>query len=340
MKEIFDKQKDNTFYSYTIENQYLKVKVIDYGATLVSLYVKQLKKDVVLGFDDIDGYQNRVEYMGATIGRVCNRIGKGKYKIGNKEYQLAKNNNGNCLHGGNEGFNNKVFNVVSNQDSIILSYLSKDGEENFNGNVNVTITYTINNNCLDYTYEVCSDQDSIVSICNHAFFNLDGYDSESILNHKMWINSDEIAMVDEDGLTLPTTMKVESTPFNFKEEKLIGECIDVQHDQIIKGNGYDHNYILNNSGYDKVCYLKNNECKMTVLSDLNNMHVYSANYLSGNHLGKNKCSMPKRSSICFETQHYPNAINYEGYIKPIIKKGEVVKHITTFKFEMENENEI
>ena len=335
MKKLFDTQGYNNFYCYIIENDYLKIKVLDYGATLVSLFVKDMNKDVVLGFDDIDGYQNRVEYMGATIGRVCNRIGKGKYSINNQEYQLAINNNGNCLHGGIDGFNNQIFDVKIENDYIELSYLSKDKQENFNGNVNVKIRYTLRENCLDYSYEATSDQDTILSICNHAFFNLDGYDNDSILNQKVWINSDKIGIVDENGLTLKQVMDVKDTAFDFTVEKRIGKDINSLHDQIGKGNGYDHNFILNNQKYEEVAYLKNDYCKMSVLTDLNNMHLYSANYLAGNHNGKNGCSMPKRSSICFETQYYPNAINYDGFIKPILKKNETMSHMTTFKFEME-----
>ena len=331
MKRLLETYDGQDYYLYTINKGHFEISVSDYGATLCNFKYKGV--DIVQGFDNVHGYVEDVKYMNATIGRVCNRIEKGKFSLNGKEYTLAINNGPNTLHGGKDGFDTKKWEIEEDGDQLICRYLSEDLEEGFPGNLQVEITYKLEDDGLIYKYKVSSDADTIVNICNHAFFNINGLKSTSILDDYLMINADYIGMVDSDGLTHEELMDVTGTPFDFRQRKKIGQDIDVAHPQIINGNGYDHNYVIKGEGMRHFCTYDNGKLKMEVYSDLPGMHLYSANYLDGKARGKDGNCYPKRSSICFETQYYPNAINLHKHIKPILKANEVKEHIKKFKVE-------
>lgn len=330
MKRLLENYNGTDYYLYTISNGNYEISVTDYGATLCTFKYKGV--DVVQGFENVRGYVENVKYMNATIGRVCNRIANGKFVLNDVEYDLAVNNGPNTLHGGLEGFDTKKWIAKEMDNSISFSYLSKDMEEGFPGNLEIVVTYTLDEDGLEYKYRATSDKDTLVNICNHAFFNINGPESKTVLDDNLMINADYIGMVDSDGLTLDEVLNVENTPFDFRVSKKIGRDIDVDHPQIINGNGYDHHYIIKGEGMRHFCSYDNGKLKMDVYSDLPGMHLYSSNFLEGNACGKNG-NYPKRSAICFETQYYPNAINLNSHVKPILRANEIIEHKTKFKVE-------
>lgn len=329
MKKYLERYNGIDYYLYTIFKGDFEISVSEYGATLCTF--KYRGKDIIQGFENVVGYVDDVKYMNATIGRVCNRIATGTFILNGKNYHVPINNGPNCLHGGISGFDVKKWNIEENGDELVCSYYSKDGEEGFPGNLQVKVIYRLSDDGLEYRYEGYSDKDTLLNICNHAFFNLDGPESNSILNHRLLINSDKIGMVDEDGCTHNEVMDVTNTPFDFRVLKPIGQDINNEHIQIKNGNGYDHHYIIQGDGLRLFCTYDNGLMQLEVYSDLPGMHLYSANYLDGKAHGKNGGTYPKRSAICFETQFYPNAINCSDHLKPILKAQETMKHTTLFK---------
>ena len=316
------------YHLYTISNDDFEISVSDYGATLFNYKYHDI--DIVRGFDNVDGYINDVKYMNATIGRVCNRIKDGHFVLNGTDYYLYQNNAGNCLHGGKEGFDTKKWDVSVNDNQIICTYLSKDMEEGFSGNLQVKVVYTLLANGLQFAYEATSDKDTLCNICNHAFFNINGCDSKTVLNDHLMINANKIGMIDSDGCTLNDTLDVDNTPFDFRKRKLIGKDIDSDHIQILNAHGYDHHFIIDGEGFRKFGTYDNGKLALDIYSDLDGMHVYSGNFLDGTSNGKNGNNYPFRSSICFETQYYPNAINTTDHVKPILRKNEVFRHVTRY----------
>lgn len=330
---FFGKTNDNReTYLYTLENDFCKITATDYGATLVSLIIKDRNIDVVQGFDSVYGYENEVEYMGQSIGRVCNRIGKGQFILNGHQYNSSINNNGNSLHGGKEGFNRKLWKCESEDNKLVFTYFSKDGEEGYPGNLEVIVTYELLCDGVGYSYEGISDQDTLFSMTNHSFFNLDGLDSDTILNHELKINASSFAGVDENGCTFDDVYEVKGTAFDFREFKKIGKDIGSDEIQLKNGTGYDHHFLVEGQGFRHFLTCKGKSIEMNVYSDLPGFHMYTANFLDNTCHGKLQKSFPQRSSVCFETQFYPNAIQSEKQIKPILKKGVLVKYHTEFKF--------
>lgn len=329
---------DGIQYSmYSISNSDVSISVTDYGATLCNFVYKGT--DIVQGFENVSGYINEVKYMNATIGRVCNRIGNGTFTLNAKTYHVPVNNGPNCLHGGINGFDTKLWECQESEHQLVFTYTSVDGEEGFPGNVTVKVTYELLDDGLAYSYEATSDQDTLVSICNHAFFNLNGPTSTTILNDYLQVNATKIACVDANGLTQEETLTVKDTPFDFTTRKLIGQDITSNHPQITNAKGYDHHFIIDGDGLRHFGTYDNNRVAMDIYSDLPGMHIYSGNYLEGIAHGKQENTYPCRSSICFETQYYPNAINLTEPIKPILKANQTMKHTTQFRLkEINNEN--
>lgn len=318
---------------YTIENDTIQMSVTDYGATLVSLIIKDKGIDVVQGFTNVQGYQSQVKYMGQTIGRVCNRIGKGEFELNGKTYHVPINNNGNSLHGGEFGFDTKMWKAHGGEDSIAFEYVSPHMEEGYPGNVRVKVTYELIENGFNYIVDAQSDEDTLLNVTNHSFFNLDGPTSKTAMEHEVKINATQFAGVDADGCTHEDVYDVKETAFDFTSFKPIGKDINNQEEQLLNGSGYDHHFLVDGEGFREFARCKGKEIEMTVLSDLPGFHMYTSNFLEGNYTDtKENGEFPRRSSICFETQFYPNAIQTKNQIQPIIRKGEVWHHKTQFIF--------
>ncbi len=343
--DAFEKNVDGKqtgLYILTNKNG-CEVTVTNYGAKIVSLMVPDKNgtlTDVVTGHQTIDGYLTSEEpYFGAVCGRVANRIAKGRFTLDGKEYTLAINNGPNHLHGGIKGFNAVVWDVKAiSENSIQLFYLSIDGEEGYPGNLSVTVTYVLtDDNSLDIYYEAKTDKPTILNLTNHSYFNLSGAGDPYIGDHVLKLNADWYLPTDETLIPLGDPEQVFGTPMDFTVEHAIGERIDDDFQPLIFGKGYDHNYIINKDNVDDyvftgVCRSPKTGIKMEIYTSQPGIQLYTGNWLTGNFTGKNGQRYPKRSAVCFETQHYPDSINHPEYPSIVLRPDEIFSSRTTYKF--------
>jgi aldose 1-epimerase len=310
------------------------------GARLVSLAVPDKNgkpTNVVLGFDSDSSYAHSTEpYFGATIGRYGNRIAKGQFDLNGRHYQLTINNGPNTLHGGTHGFQSKTWNAAKLNDSTItFSYLSKDGEEGFPGNLNVQVTYQLTDqNELKIIYEATTDKATVVNLTNHAFFNLNGEGSGSILQHSLRIKADRYTPVDSTLIPTGQLEDVSGTPFDFRRGFVIGARINDHNGQLKNGKGYDHNFVLNSHSFktpvadvlgDKSGIL------MQVYTDQPGLQFYSGNFMQAkNHMRGYKDDF--RTAFALETQHFPDSPNEPGFPSTVLKSGQVYRSTTIYKF--------
>ncbi|WP_352421457.1 aldose epimerase family protein [Proteiniphilum sp.] len=319
-----------------------EVAVTNYGGRIVSVMVPDRDgklQDVVLGFDNIDDYVNIDNNFGATIGRYGNRIAHGKIIVDGVEYELPQNNFGHTLHGGPEGFDSKVFNAVQpNEQSVVLTYLSKDGEAGFPGNLDVRVTMTLtDDNALDLQYEANTDKETVVNLTNHSYFNLSGDANNTILDDLLMINADEYTPVDDTFMTTGKIEKVEGTPMDFRTPTAVGERIDqYDFDQLKNGDGYDHNWVLNTKGdisqLAASVYSPATGIQLEVYTIEPGVQVYAGNFLDGTVTGKNGAVYGKRHAICLETQKYPDSPNKPDWPSPYLKPGEKYTSRCIYKF--------
>lgn len=323
-----------------------EVTVTNYGGRIVSVMVPDRDgklQDVVLGFDNIDDYVNIDNNFGATIGRYGNRIAHGKITVDGVEYELPQNNFGHTLHGGPEGFDSKVFNAVQpNEQSVVLTYLSKDGEAGFPGNLDVRVTMTLtDDNALDLQYEANTDKETVVNLTNHSYFNLSGDANNTILDDLLMINADEYTPVDDTFMTTGKIEKVEGTPMDFRTPTAVGERIDqYDFDQLKNGDGYDHNWVLNTKGdisqLAASVYSPATGIQLEVYTIEPGVQVYAGNFLDGTVTGKNGAVYGKRHAICLETQKYPDSPNKPDWPSPYLKPGEKYTSRCIYKFTVQD----
>ena len=310
---------------YTIENEFLKAQIAQLGATLCRLIDKESGIDLVLGFDDEDGYRkNPGPNLGATIGRNANRIGEAKFSLGGKTYQLSVNDNMNQLHGGGvNGFAFKTWEVKEvRPDSITLSYFSRDGEEGFPGNLTTQVTYRLDKDSLIFSFSGQSDADTLFNITNHSYFTLG---EEDILNDELYISTDRYAPVDEYSLTKDEVREVKDTPYDFTSFTKLGTNISKLE------RGIDNNYVWEDFGDKLMASFRNEKLQLNVYSDLPDMHVYTAYYLGGEQ-GKYGKTYKPYDGLALECQYFPNGINYgEKYLLPILRKGETMSHYIRYE---------
>lgn len=337
MKESFGIYKNQLTHLYTLENEHIKIILTDFGARIVSCILKKSQADIVQGFDDPLSYDEDVRYMGATIGRVANRIEKGRFEINGIQYESSCNNNGNCLHGGIDGFDLRIFEAEEVENKVIFTLISPDMDEGFPGELKLTVTYELLKDGFRYQTEAVSNQDTCCSITNHAFFNMNGQNSDTALDHWVKIYAEKFSAVDENGLTLPIIQSVENTPFDFRKPALVKERIVQENKDLQAGNGFDHNFILNGKGLKKAVWVKGKAGIMEIETTMPCIQFYSGNFLSGQSKGKQGAAYPARSALCFEPQYFPNSINYHCAEKPLLKKGEKMKHITDYHFKQGDE---
>jgi aldose 1-epimerase len=327
---------------YTLTNSKGAVcKITSYGGIVTELHVPDASGklgDVVLGFDNLEGYLKGHPYFGSNVGRVANRVAKGKFTLDGKEYKLATNNGPNALHGGNKGFDKQLWKgeVVKSEDgpSVKFTRTSPDGEEGYPGTLTVSATYTFTNaNALKVEYSATTDKATPVNLAHHSYFNLAGHDSGDILGHEILIDADQYTPTDE---TLIPTGKIESvkgTPFDFTTPALIGKRIGE-----IKGDpgGYDLNYVLRTS--DKKLHLvaKVRDPKtgrtLEVTSTEPGVQFYSGNFLDGSNKGKGGAVYKKHQAFCLEPQHFPDSVNQKDFPPIILKPGEKYSQVTVYAF--------
>lgn len=327
---------------YTLTNASgIKVEILNLGGIINSIFAPDRDgniADVVLGFNKPEQYINNTAYLGAVIGRIGNRIAKGKFSLNNKEYNLYLNDGPNHLHGGKKGFDKRIFNCTPIGDNALeLSLVSPDGEENYPGTVDVKVTYSLSDDGkLAINYIAHSDSDTVLNLTNHAYFNLAGHDSGDVLNHELMINADKFTPV--DGTLIPTgeLRSVENTPMDFRTLKKIGLGIADKYEQIVFGNGYDHNYVLNTNGdLSQLCsevYEPASGRVMKVYTTKPGVQFYSGNFLNGTETGKGGKPYKRNAGLCLETQFFPNAINTPEFESGILKAGEEYNHTTIYQF--------
>ena len=318
------------------------VEITNYGGKVVSIIVPDKNgvfKDVVLGFDHIDDYISGNPYFGALIGRYANRICKGKFSLLGKEYQLAKNNGENHLHGGIIGYNDIVWdaNFDENKNKLELTYLSKDGEENYPGNVSLKVIYSLTEeNELKINYFATTDQTTIINLTHHSFFNLKGEGNGDVLDHELYINSDAFTPTNAESIPTGEFKSVVGTPMDFRSFTAIGKRIEQKDEQLEFGNGYDHNWILKNNKKSVVLASAVHEPEsgryMEVWTDQPGMQFYSGNFLDGSDIGKEGKKYPRRSAFCLETQHFPDAPNQLHFPSTILEPNKKYDYTCVYKF--------
>lgn len=323
----------------------MEVTVTNYGGRIVSVMVPDKEgnmQDVVLGYDSIADYMAVNNDFGATIGRYANRIANGKVTIEGVEYDLPTNNFGHTLHGGPNGFQKQIFKGMQpDSQSVVLTYLSVDGEENFPGNLNVKVTMTLtDDNAIDIAYEAETDKETVVNLTNHSYFNLSGDPSQTILDHMLTIHADEYTPVDRTFMTTGAIEKVEGTPMDFRTAMAIGEKID-QYDfeQLKNGDGYDHNWVLNTKGDVSMVaasvWSPVTGIRLDVYTNEPGIQVYSGNFLDGTATGKKGITYQKRAAVCLETQKYPDTPNKPDWPSAYLKPGEKYTSRCIYKFSVQ-----
>jgi len=323
---------------YTLQGKDIEVDIMDQGGTIVAIRTPDKNGNIVdisLGYDDVTGYEANGGYIGALIGRVGNRIGGGKFTLNGVDYQLNLNDGGvNHLHGGNVGFDKKIWKVQVDGEKLILTTSAADGEENYPGNIQVKVVYYIVGNELVLEYEAISDADTLCNLTNHAYFNLEGNGAENVYEQLMQIDADTITPVDSGLIPHGEFMAVAGTPFDFKVAKPIGKDIYADNEQLKICGGYDHNFCINTNGEFKTfatVYSAKTGIEMVCKTNLPGVQFYSGNFLD-NVKGKNGAIYNKRAGFCLETQVYPNAINCPEYPTYILKKGEKYSTKTSYTF--------
>ncbi len=333
---------------FTLTNtKKMSVEITNFGGTIVRLNVPDRNgkvEDITLGYGTLEGYFKKGTYFGALIGRHANRIEAARFELNGIEYHLAENDGENHLHGGLKGFDKVVWQaeIISDNCSqaLQLTYRSADGENNYPGNLDVKVLYTLTEeNELIIDYYAQTDKDTVVNLTNHAYFNLRGHSSENILEHQLKIYADKFTVINNKGIPNGEICDVRGTPMDFTELTPIGRNINSKHEQIICGKGYDHNWILNVSGKSTEKAAKLYEAEsgrvMEVFTTKPGIQFYSGNFLDGSDIGKDGAVYNKRSGLCLETQYFPNALKYKHFPSPILKAGEGYRHTTVYKFSTE-----
>lgn len=320
----------------------MEVCVTNYGGRIVSILVpdrKGVMRDVVLGFDNIAAYQKHSSNYGATIGRYANRIAKGRFVLDGDTIQLDLNDKlGNNMHGGEPGWAYRVFDAVQKDPAtLVLTYVSPDGESHFPGTVQVEVAYHLtDDNALDIAYTAVTDRPTVINMTNHSFFNLSGKPSTAITDHIMWMAADSVMTIDSTVVPTGNFMVVQGTPFDFTEAKPIGQAIDsVENDQIRYGLGYNHNWVLRSGDRDKPVaslYSPVSGILLEILTDEPCMQIYTGNYQDGTHIGKKRVAYPYRGAICLEPQHAPDSPNHPTWPSVRLDPGQLYTSHSQYRF--------
>lgn len=330
---------------YTLTNaKGIEMSVINYGGIITSLKTPDKNgvfEDVVLGYDSIDGYLKESPFFGALIGRYGNRIAKGKFKLDGKEYTLAQNNGTASLHGGVKGFDKVFWNIeeVPSTEGLALklTYLSKDMEEGFPGNLQAEVIYTLTDKGeIKFDYKATTDKTTVVNLTQHTYFNLSGNANHDILDHEISINADEFIPVNKDLIPTSKFQKVDGTPFDFRVMTPIGKRINDKNEQLEMGQGYDHCFILKPSA-DSLNYAATvvepvSGRTLDVYTTEPGLQFYSGNFLTGSITGKGNVVYNKRFGLCLESEHYPDSPNRPDFPSTLLKPGQVYKTSTVYKF--------
>ena len=338
----------------------ISAEVCSIGASLAVLEVPLPdggRRDVVLGYEDMETYFHNEPHLGATVAPFANRIGGAAFSLNGESYSLEKNDGENCLHGGSHFLQDYLWKTTAVSDnSVTFSADCKDGENGFPGPVHLDVTYTVKGCTLLIDYHgsaLRSEKDVLFNPTNHSYFNLNGKKSSSVLGHRLTVFSDRITPAGREGVPDGTVLDVSGTPFDFRKEKTIGERINAEEPLLRRTNGYDHNYILSKceelhereydlqskrEEFKRQVYLAarlrdaSGEVTMDVLTDMPGLQLYTANFLEVHGTGKDGADYHARSAVCLETQYYPNAVNVPSFPQPVIRAGKEAYSRTVFRF--------
>jgi aldose 1-epimerase len=342
-KSAFGKTSDGTAVDlYVLTNGHgVTAKVTTYGAILTELHVPDRDGqlgDVVLGFDNLDGYRAGHPYFGATVGRVANRIARGRFTLDGKEYRLATNNGPNALHGGKKGFDKVVWQAEavpgSGGPAVRLRYRSPDGEEGYPGNLDVVVTYTLtDDNAVRIDYEATTDKPTPVNLTNHSYFNLAGAGSGDVLGHELMLAADRYTPSDDTLIPTGEVRPVRGTPLDFTTPAAIGARLGQLKAEPI---GYDHNFVLRGDGRSPVLAARVREPKTGRVLELSTtepgVQFYTGNFLDGTSKGKGGAVYRKHAGFCLEAQHFPDSVNHPEFPSTILRPGKTSTQTTVYKF--------
>jgi aldose 1-epimerase len=332
-------------FLYTLRNKSgMEARITNYGGIVVSLLVPDQsgrQGDVVLGYDSLSSYLKATPYFGAIVGRYGNRIGKARFTLDGKGYALNANDGPNTLHGGLRGFDKVVWEADGTtpamQPSLSLSYLSRDGEEGYPGNLKATVVYTLtDSNELRIDYAASTDKPTVLNLTHHSYFNLAGAGSGDILSHELMLNADRFTPIDSGLITTGELKPVEGTPMDFRTPTAIGARIAVKDDQLRFGRGYDHNWALNRTGEGLSLAARVSEKTsgrmMEVWTTQPGVQFYSGNFLDGTNIGKGGKAYAYRTGLCLETQHFPDSPNKPSFPSTVLRPGENFASTTVYRF--------
>lgn len=341
----FGKTRDGRAVTeYTLDNgRGLRADVIDYGAIVRRLFAADRRgkaADVVLGFDNLRQYEKESPFFGCVTGRYANRIAKGQFKLGGKTYRLAINNGPNSLHGGLVGIDKAVWHAeprfVDGQPAIKFTHTSSDGDEGYPGNLAMTLWYVLTKkNGLVFDYRATTDKTTVLNLTNHSYFNLKGEGKGDILDHEVKLNASCMTPVDADLIPTGEIADVKGTPLDFTKFHRLGERIDSDHEQMRRGNGYDHNFVLSSEDGSLAKAATVRETKsgriMDVFTTEPGVQLYTGNFLQGP-VGKSGKAYRFRHGLCLECQHFPDSPNQPSFPTTVLKKGEIYSQVTEYRF--------
>ena len=340
-KEFGTKRNGETASCYILKNSKgMKAVVSDFGAALLKLYVPDKNgksQDVVLGYETLEDYENGGDSVGATVGRVANRIGTGAFELNGKKYELTKNDNGeNTLHGGTDFYNKRMWSVKEEDDThVVFMLVSPDGDQGFPGEVKIEVSYTVTEeNELKIHYYAIPDQDTLLNMTNHSYFNLAGHASGTACNAKVWLDADAFTETDAELIPTGTVIPVEGTPMDFREGQKVAKEIGADYKPLKLAGGYDHNWVLDHcdGSVRKIAEVTEpvKGRTMTVYSDQPGMQFYAGNCISP-HKGKANAEYGKRCGLALETQAYPDSVNRENFPDVIYGPDREYKTTTIYK---------
>jgi aldose 1-epimerase len=323
----------------------LEAAISTYGGAIVSLLVPDRRgnlADVVLGYNSCDGYLSDAAYLGPILGRHANRIAKGRFTLNGVTYNLARNNGEHHLHGGLKGFDKVVWKArdvsTENGQALELTYLSKDLEEGYPGNMSIRVVYALNDtNELKIEYFATSDKDTVVNLSNHTYFNLGGHDSGDILKHELMINADRFTPTDASSIPTGELRSVEGTPFDFGRPTAIGSRVNQEHEQLKYGHGYDQNFVLNRVDWSSSSLAarvldRESGRVLEVWTTEPGLQLYCGNFLDGTIRGKKGAPYLRNQGFCLETQHFPDSPNQPNFPPTVLKAGAQFRSTTIFRF--------
>ena len=330
-------------YLFTLRNaDGVTAQVTTYGGRLVSLKTRDRRghfDDIVLGFDDLEGYLGPNPYFGALVGRYANRIAKGEFRLNGKQYSLACNSGGNALHGGTHGFDKRVWRAAEESSghtpSLRLDYLSAAGEEGYPGTLDVHVQYSLNDeNELSIEYRARTDSETVLNLTNHSYFDLSGVGSGKVVDCVVTINADRFTPVNAHLIPTGELRAVAGTPFDFRQPAAIGSRIDESNEQLKYGAGYDHNFVLNSQGEEAALAAKAADPYsgrvLEVLTTQPGVQFYTGNHLDGSVRGKG-CTYGPRTGMCFETQHFPDSPNQPEFPTTVLQAVNEFRALTVYR---------